>query len=1344
MTDNVNENVLRLVVQGQADLEQVVKLVRQLEQETGTSSQGMNRALKSVQTTFKELAGTANTAKTSMTLPAGAGASWDTLKAKVLEAAGAYRTLNQARLASGQSPVSAQQFLASPANTKSVSQNDLNAFQQGANISLLDSASQGAIQSLPRLRYALYDVAQTATYTGIAMTGVSIAVGAVAIKMDRQFADVVRTTGTYMDTTGHQTEALRSQFEALFSEIPTSWGDLTQIGALAGQLGIANQDVAEFTKLVAQFSSVTNVSVDQAGTAFGRLSALLDVPSEKFQNLGSSVLRVGVNSVATESQILGLTTQIAPMARVAGFTADQVVGLSGALASLGVQPELARGTVTRLFTNIATSVANGGTKLDAFARLSDESAAQFSQSWGTNASGALQTLLTNIGKLDQGQAIQALGDIGVKSARDIPTMLRLAQNTDLLAKALNDAKGGWDSGADVAQHYNVITSTVAEKIRILVNNFQLLIEHVGKGTSVLGGFVDGLIGLVGWLQKLVDNPFSATIAAILLSITLLGGVTLIAVGGMARFVASLLAVRTAMTEMGIASTTSIFSVTSLSTALVGTETAAVGTSRALVGVRLGMLSLGIAAAAMIALPIIDQFREWNAEAAGATINTDKLAKALDSIASGDKTQANLAAINEQIKALGKAATGANENASGSSFGGKAGRWTTEVTSDLDQAEKKMRAGLTRLGQIQPDFGFANDWLSPSINQLQKFSQAYADAWTKAGTATQQQAVLDSFNQLKERAKDAALAGGQSARDFEEGWRINMAPAIAAIGSGVDAQKLLSEQSKQTADDISNTIKDFLDVQDAMLSTQSSVYDLGSALGENGAQWSVYSEAGRANMGALMSVVKAIAAETPGDSQAIASNLQALFNTIVQGGYASTNQLSFLQDMINSLAGGKTVQPAVQDFSSFFAGIDTGAQKAQDRLDQMAKAAERSAQQAVKEVRTLVDYANDLGGVFSRAFDIRFGGQQGLDSIASGWAKIKQQIADADAKLSDLYAKQAQLAASKSTKEYQLGIAQTYGDAKQAQQLRADIGDLNNQMTANQIEIIKAQDAMTVSLQGNSAAAIQNRGDILSLVQSYDSYIKMLAASGLSQDELKRRVAQLKQEFIAQATQMGFSGQEIDVYANHFDDLTTVIDNVPRNVTVDANANPALQALNEFFSRAKQQIANTPLEVPVHVQAPDYGKLSRGQALTAQIGALQALMLPHAGTDSQVSRNYDLLARIQALSSQLSSGNYSEGGYTGAGAALDIAGNVHHEEFVMSKPAVDFFGLSFMNRLHMAGKNHSLAGFSGGGDGSRWNPADIDALARAISYYAPSLTISPDAIGAAARSANAAANSQGRY
>src|SRR5690606_2202784 len=94
--------------------------------------------------------------------------------------------------------------------------------------------------ALPRLRYALDDVSSTLTIAGAGMLALSGAVLGLATKMDREFADVVRTTEVYLDDTGAAARELRAEFDQLFSTMPASWGDLTEIGTLAGQLNIAS------------------------------------------------------------------------------------------------------------------------------------------------------------------------------------------------------------------------------------------------------------------------------------------------------------------------------------------------------------------------------------------------------------------------------------------------------------------------------------------------------------------------------------------------------------------------------------------------------------------------------------------------------------------------------------------------------------------------------------------------------------------------------------------------------------------------------------------------------------------------------------------------------------------------------------------------------------------------------------------------------------------------------------------------------------------------------------------------------------------------------------------------
>lgn len=138
----------------------------------------------------------------------------------------------------------------------------------------MNAANSTTAEHLPRLRYALYDVSSTFAIASAAMLAFTGAVLGASITMDRRFADVIRTSGTYMDETGAKTRALRADFDELFSSMPASWGELTQIGTLAGQLGIASENAAEFTRLIVMMTTATDLSVDQAATSMARLATL--------------------------------------------------------------------------------------------------------------------------------------------------------------------------------------------------------------------------------------------------------------------------------------------------------------------------------------------------------------------------------------------------------------------------------------------------------------------------------------------------------------------------------------------------------------------------------------------------------------------------------------------------------------------------------------------------------------------------------------------------------------------------------------------------------------------------------------------------------------------------------------------------------------------------------------------------------------------------------------------------------------------------------------------------------------------------------------------------------------
>src|SRR5690606_40073127 len=102
--------------------------------------------------------------------------------------------------------------------------------------------------------------------------------------------------------------------------MPMSLGEITDIATLGGQLGIASENIHEFTRVVGMFAASTDVTVTAAAAQLGRLAQLRKAPQNEMENLASAIYEVGVNSVATESALLGGADQIANPGWLACFT----------------------------------------------------------------------------------------------------------------------------------------------------------------------------------------------------------------------------------------------------------------------------------------------------------------------------------------------------------------------------------------------------------------------------------------------------------------------------------------------------------------------------------------------------------------------------------------------------------------------------------------------------------------------------------------------------------------------------------------------------------------------------------------------------------------------------------------------------------------------------------------------------------------------------------------------------------------------------------------------------------------------------------------------------------------
>lgn len=434
-------------------------------------------------------------------------------------------------------------------------------FFTGASRAMADAAAktkQAAIaaaeadakyQGLANTRYALYDVSRTMAAITAATLGTVAAALHVSATFESVFAQVKRTS----QTSGAQFEDLKQSLIDLSTAIPVSIQDIGAVATLAGQLGIAAKSIDSFTESVVMFSATTNVAPTQAAESLGRIAQLAGVGAGEYDNLASAVYQAGITSVSTEADILSVTQQIAVSARQIGFTADQTVALSSALASLGVAPERARGSIQRVFNIITTSVDNADEKLASFAALSGKSSADFQTQWKTDAQGAFLSFLQGLGSAGSaGQNMNnILSDLGINAVRDTDALKRLAQNTEVYANAIDQSTSAYASGTALADGYAQISDTLNARLQVLAQSLTAITNSVSDSGpfKVLVSLIQRLADSFLTISNSAGGKTGKVLGAIVGVVLVLTGSLTALVGVAALGVASIFALTTSLRFM---------------------------------------------------------------------------------------------------------------------------------------------------------------------------------------------------------------------------------------------------------------------------------------------------------------------------------------------------------------------------------------------------------------------------------------------------------------------------------------------------------------------------------------------------------------------------------------------------------------------------------------------------------------------------------------------------------------------------------------------------------------------------------------------------------------------------
>ncbi|WP_425423640.1 phage tail tape measure protein [Staphylococcus felis] len=352
-----------------------------------------------------------------------------------------------------------------------------------------------------------------------------------SVEWEQALAGVAKTT----NMSGEELKRMGNEITSMSNKMPFAATEIAGVAESAGQLGVKKKDITAFTKTMLDMGVATNLTADEAATEFARFANAAKMPIKDVDRLGSTVTALGNTTATTEKEIVDMAQRIAGAGAQAGFSADQIMSISAAISSAGIESEAGGTAMTQIFNKMTKAVAEGGDTLDSFAQTSGVSAEQFASMWENNPSKALSMFVKGLSNTEGGAkgVLKALDRVGIKGVREADTIRRMANNHKLLDDALKTGAEGWKKNTALTNEAQIRYETVGSKLKVLKNTFINFLRTIGEALApIVIKLSDALTSLFKHLQgtsnatKIVITVFAILAAAIpplLIGIGLLAG-----------------------------------------------------------------------------------------------------------------------------------------------------------------------------------------------------------------------------------------------------------------------------------------------------------------------------------------------------------------------------------------------------------------------------------------------------------------------------------------------------------------------------------------------------------------------------------------------------------------------------------------------------------------------------------------------------------------------------------------------------------------------------------------------------------------------------------------------------
>lgn len=300
----------------------------------------------------------------------------------------------------------------------------------------------------------------------------------------------------------------------------TAFENVSEYATFAGALGIAEDKIADFTKVMIDLNTATGgaFSGEEGAKSVVVFLNNLGIAVEEAENFGSAISYIGDMYADIGDETLQLATRMAGLSAITRVDQYDLIGLAGVMKNLGLQTSTSASAITRSFMAIEQAIAEGGDKLETFAKTSGMTADEFVNSWNKNALNTflsftdglkgevfdeidkavdnssthldnyvhllgwssdyfvkkwkdepISVLNTYIDKLSEADeesenASLILKDVSLSGVRTAETLLKLSGQGEEVRRAVSEANKAWNENIALTNKANIIYGTTENKL----------------------------------------------------------------------------------------------------------------------------------------------------------------------------------------------------------------------------------------------------------------------------------------------------------------------------------------------------------------------------------------------------------------------------------------------------------------------------------------------------------------------------------------------------------------------------------------------------------------------------------------------------------------------------------------------------------------------------------------------------------------------------------------------------------------------------------------------------------------------------------------------------------------